>query len=104
MINRELIIENIEKFINGETDDFCPVYNGDVNVVNSALENIVVRLINTYRKYTTGTPRRAKNICANAQELKISADMKGSFKKNVVPEKAAGSIERGRHRRCRQPA
>lgn len=54
MIDRELIIDNIEKFINGETDDFCPVHDGEVNVVNSALENIVVRLINTYRKYSAG--------------------------------------------------
>ncbi len=53
MIDREMIIDNIERFINGESDDYYPAHD-DVNVVNSALENIVVRLINTYRKYRTG--------------------------------------------------
>ena len=64
MIDRELIIDNIEKFINGETDDFCPVHDGEVNVVNSALKNIVVRLINTYRKYSAGEAGQSDYISA----------------------------------------
>ena len=40
MIDKELVVENIEKFINGETDDYIPGHDSDANVVESAIKKI----------------------------------------------------------------
>ena len=55
MIDREQIINNVEKLINGEIDDYCPFLDSNTNVVEGALENIVIRLVNSFKKYCAGT-------------------------------------------------
>lgn len=54
MMDKEQVIENVEKLINGEIADYYPFHEGDINVVEEALENIVVRLANSYKKYCAG--------------------------------------------------
>ena len=62
MIDKELVVENIEKFINGETDDYIPGHDSDANVVESAMENVAVRLVNTLKKYRAGEAGRSDYI------------------------------------------
>ena len=64
MIHREQIIDNVEKLINGETDDYCPFQDSDTNVVERALENVVVRLVNSYKKYCAGAAGLSDYISA----------------------------------------
>lgn len=54
-MDRKQIIDNVEKLINFEIDhlDFCKEDGADV--VESALENVAIRLINVYKKYQEGT-------------------------------------------------
>lgn len=54
-MDRKQIIDDVEKLINFEIDqwEFCK--EEGVDVVESALENVVIRLMNTYRKYQEGT-------------------------------------------------
>ena len=54
MMERVRIIDYIERLINGEVDDYIPEYDSDANAVESALENVVARLVNTLKKYRTG--------------------------------------------------
>ena len=54
VMEKARIIDHIERFINGEVDDYIPEYDSDVNAVDSALENVVVRLVNTFKKYQVG--------------------------------------------------
>ena len=54
MMDKEQIIDHVEKLINGEVDDYTLLQDDDANVVESALENVVIRLINTYKKYCAG--------------------------------------------------
>lgn len=54
MMDKEKIIDSIEKFINEEIDEYDPTHDSDANTVECALENVVVRLVNTYKKYRTG--------------------------------------------------
>lgn len=53
-MDKERIIENIEKLINGEADDYIPEHCSEGNVVDFALENVVIRLVNTFKKYRAG--------------------------------------------------
>lgn len=64
MIDREQIIDNVEKLINGETDDYYPFHDSDSNVVEGALENVVIRLVNSYKKYCAGTAGLSDYISA----------------------------------------
>lgn len=54
MMDKEQIVDSIEKLINGEADDYTYSHDSDANVVEAALENVVVRLVNTYKKYCAG--------------------------------------------------
>ncbi len=54
MMIKEQIIYSIEMFINEEIDDYEPLNDSDDNVVENALYNVVVRLVNTYKKYRVG--------------------------------------------------
>lgn len=54
MIDREQIINNIESFINGEIDDYKLFHESDANAVEGAMENVVIRLVNIFKKYQTG--------------------------------------------------
>ncbi len=54
-MDRKQIIDNVEKLINSEIDYWDFRMEDGADVVESALENVVVRLINTYRKYQEGT-------------------------------------------------
>lgn len=54
MMDKEQIIDSIEKFINEEIDEYNPSHDSDANTVESALENVAVRLVNTYKKYRGG--------------------------------------------------
>lgn len=54
MMDKEQILDNIEKFINEEIDDYNPSHDSDADAVESALENVVVRLVNIYKKYRAG--------------------------------------------------
>ena len=53
-MDKKKIIDNIEKLINGEVNDYIFEDICEKNVVESALENVVIRLVNTYKKYTNG--------------------------------------------------
>lgn len=54
MMDKVRIIDHVEKFINGEVDEYIPEYDSDTNAVESALENVVTRLMNTFKKYRAG--------------------------------------------------
>ena len=54
MIDKALIIDQIEKLINGEIDHCIPEHNSDANAVENTLENVVARLVNTFKKYREG--------------------------------------------------
>ena len=54
MMDKEQIIDSIEKFIDEEADEYYPLHDNDANVIVSALENIVFRLVNTFKKYRAG--------------------------------------------------
>ena len=54
MMDKEQIVDHVEKLINGEVEEYILLRDGDANVVESALENVVIRLINTYKKYCAG--------------------------------------------------
>ena len=50
------IIENVEKLINEESqDNWIFEKKTNVNSVENVLENVVIRLINTFKKYKEGT-------------------------------------------------
>ena len=53
-MDKKKIIDNIEKLINGEVNDYIFEDICEKNVVENALENVVIRLVNTYKKYTNG--------------------------------------------------
>lgn len=53
-MDKERIIENVEKLINGEVDDYIPEYISEGDVVECALENVVIRLVNIFKKYCDG--------------------------------------------------
>ena len=53
-MDKEQIIDSIEKFINDESYDFNSLHDREDNVVEGALKNVVVRLVNTYKKYRAG--------------------------------------------------
>jgi len=51
-MNKEYIIDNIEKLINGEIDEFILDKNkSSSNTVVSFMENVTIRLINTFKQY-----------------------------------------------------
>ena len=54
MMERARIIDYIERLINGEVDDYILEYDSDANAVESALENVVARLVNTLKKFRAG--------------------------------------------------
>ena len=54
MMDKEQIIDSIEKLINEEIDDYELPHDKDSNAVESALNNVVIRLVNTYKKYHIG--------------------------------------------------
>ncbi len=54
MMDKDQIIDSVEKYINDEIDDYNPLYDYDANVVENALKNVVIRLVNTYKKYRVG--------------------------------------------------
>lgn len=54
MMDKEQIVDSIEKLINGEIGDFTLSLDSDANVVESALENVAIRLVNIYKKYHAG--------------------------------------------------
>ena len=54
MIDKALIIDQIEKLINGEIDHCIPEHSSDANAVKNTLENVVARLVNTFKKYREG--------------------------------------------------
>lgn len=54
IMDKERIIDNIEKLINEEIYDYDPSCDRDDNAVENALNNIVIRLVNTYKKYRVG--------------------------------------------------
>ena len=53
-MDKEQIIENVEKLINLEIDRWDFHKKEDTDMVESALENVVIRLINTFMKYKKG--------------------------------------------------
>lgn len=53
-MDKEQIIDNIEKLINGEINSYIFSHNNDANAIESALENVVIRLINIHNKYYAG--------------------------------------------------
>lgn len=56
MIEKHNIIENIEKIINEEAEgDWFLTKAEYPNAVDNALENVAIRLLNTYKKYREGT-------------------------------------------------
>ena len=54
MMERARIIDYIERLINGEVDDYILEYDSDANAVESALEKVVARLVNTLKKFRAG--------------------------------------------------
>ena len=63
-MDKEQVIDSIEKFINEEADEYYPSHDNDANVIVSALEGIVFRLVNTFKKYRTGEAGQADYISA----------------------------------------
>lgn len=63
MMDKEQIIDCIEKFINEEIDDYDFSHDSDTDVVENALKNVVVRLVNTYKKYRVGEAGLSDYIC-----------------------------------------
>lgn len=54
-MNRQNIIDNLEKMINEETEEPCCIEErGDQDVVDAFMRNTVLRLVNTYRQYRCG--------------------------------------------------
>lgn len=53
-MDKALIVDHIEKLINGEIDEYILEYDSGANAVESALENVVARLVNTFQKYRAG--------------------------------------------------
>ncbi len=53
-MDKEQIIENVEKLINLEIERWDFHKKEDTDMVESALENVVIRLINTFMKYKKG--------------------------------------------------
>ena len=54
VMSREQIIDSVEKLINGETEEVCLFQRPETNAVKGALNNVVIRLTNTYKKYLAG--------------------------------------------------
>ena len=48
-MDKALIVDHIEKLINGEIDEYILEYDSGANAVESALENVVARLVNTFQ-------------------------------------------------------
>ena len=63
MIEKHNIIENIEKVINEEAEgDWFLTKAEYPNAVDNALENVAIRLLNTYKKYREGTAGKSDYI------------------------------------------
>lgn len=63
MIEKHNIIENIEKVINEEAEgDWFLTKSEYSNAVDNALENVAIRLLNTYKKYREGTAGKSDYI------------------------------------------
>ena len=54
MMDKALIVDNIEKLINGEVNGYIPEHENNANAVESALNNVIVRLVNILKKYRNG--------------------------------------------------
>lgn len=63
MIEKHNIIENIEKVINEEAEGEWFLTKAEYpNAVDNALENVAIRLLNTYKKYREGTAGKSDYI------------------------------------------
>lgn len=63
MIEKHSIIENIEKIINEEDESDWALTKADYsNAVDNVMENVAIRLINTYRKYRDGIAGKSDYI------------------------------------------
>ncbi len=63
-MDKELVISNIEKLINAESDtlEFCK--DKTANAVEAYLENVVIRLVNVYEYYSSGKAGVSDYLCA----------------------------------------
>lgn len=55
IMDKKQIIDNIEKLVNGEIEDWDFSKEDGAGVVEKVLENVTIRLINTFKKYQIGT-------------------------------------------------